>query len=209
MAASRKRSCSASSRPCCRASRSCGIWRSKSNGWKATSKRSPTGRPARNARPIAARRAVAARYVPHRVRPGRDATGTFLQRVLRAFHTCRATSNGRGTAGSVLLQYRPISSYGWHRHLTAANIAEILPPQPSRWSSTRNDARPAASRRSWRAGMHAYCRTTNHSPHSMAARRTWQRRPVRCPRLCVRCRCSGACCRRDICRRSSALAALR
>ena len=49
---------------------------------------------------IAARRAVAARYVPHRVRPGRDATGTFLQRVLRAFHTCRATSNGRGTAGS-------------------------------------------------------------------------------------------------------------
>ena len=53
------------------------------------------GRPPRNARrragqpatrdPIAARRAVAARYVPHRVRPATQ-PGTFLQRVLRAFH---------------------------------------------------------------------------------------------------------------------------
>ncbi|KVU50015.1 PEP-utilizing enzyme [Burkholderia cepacia] len=58
---------------------------------------------------------------------------TFLQRVLRAFHYVPGDVEWAWDGTQLwLLQYRPISSYGWHRHLTAANIAEILPPQPSR-----------------------------------------------------------------------------
>ncbi|WP_240202738.1 PEP-utilizing enzyme, partial [Burkholderia sp. LMG 13014] len=57
----------------------------------------------------------------------------FLQRVLRAFHYVPGDVEWAWDGTRLwLLQYRPISSYGWHRHLTAANIAEILPPQPSR-----------------------------------------------------------------------------
>lgn len=58
---------------------------------------------------------------------------TFLQAVLHAFHYVAGDVEWAWDGSRLwLLQYRPISTYGWRRHLTAANIAEILPPQPSR-----------------------------------------------------------------------------
>lgn len=57
----------------------------------------------------------------------------FLQNVLRAFHYVPGDVEWAWDGVQLwLLQYRPISDYGWRRHLTSANIAEILPPQPSR-----------------------------------------------------------------------------
>ncbi|MCQ3031171.1 alpha/beta fold hydrolase [Pseudomonas syringae] len=57
----------------------------------------------------------------------------FLQGVLRVFHYVPGDVEWAWDGRQLwLLQYRPISDYGWRRHLTAANIAEILPPQPSR-----------------------------------------------------------------------------
>lgn len=56
----------------------------------------------------------------------------FLQGVLRTFHYVPGDVEWAWDGTQLwLLQYRPISDYGWRRHLTAANIAEILPPQPS------------------------------------------------------------------------------
>lgn len=58
----------------------------------------------------------------------------FLQGVLRTFHYVPGDVEWAWDGRQLwLLQYRPISDYGWRRHLTAANIAEILPPQPSRF----------------------------------------------------------------------------
>ncbi|MCQ9423965.1 alpha/beta hydrolase [Pseudomonas sp. LJDD11] len=58
----------------------------------------------------------------------------FLQGVLRVFHYVPGDVEWAWDGQQLwLLQYRPISDYGWRRHLTAANIAEILPPQPSRF----------------------------------------------------------------------------
>ncbi|MGE8413706.1 MAG: alpha/beta hydrolase [Pseudomonas sp.] len=58
----------------------------------------------------------------------------FLQGVLKAFHYVPGDIEWAWDGQQLwLLQYRPISDYGWRRHLTAANIAEILPPQPSRF----------------------------------------------------------------------------
>ncbi|MBD8575975.1 alpha/beta hydrolase [Pseudomonas syringae] len=58
----------------------------------------------------------------------------FLQGVLRVFHYVQGDVEWAWDGQQLwLLQYRPISDYGWRRHLTAANIAEILPPQPSRF----------------------------------------------------------------------------
>ncbi|MCS3470961.1 pimeloyl-ACP methyl ester carboxylesterase [Pseudomonas sp. JUb42] len=57
----------------------------------------------------------------------------FLQGVLRVFHYVPGDVEWAWDGSQLwLLHYRPISDYGWRRHLTAANIAEILPPQPSR-----------------------------------------------------------------------------
>lgn len=58
----------------------------------------------------------------------------FLQGVLKVFHYVPGDVEWAWDGQQLwLLQYRPISDYGWRRHLTAANIAEILPPQPSRF----------------------------------------------------------------------------
>ncbi|AKA23528.1 alpha/beta fold hydrolase [Pseudomonas chlororaphis] len=58
----------------------------------------------------------------------------FLQGVLKVFHYVPGDIEWAWDGRQLwLLQYRPISDYGWRRHLTAANIAEILPPQPSRF----------------------------------------------------------------------------
>lgn len=58
----------------------------------------------------------------------------FLQGVLKVFHYVPGDVEWAWNGQQLwLLQYRPISDYGWRRHLTAANIAEILPPQPSRF----------------------------------------------------------------------------
>jgi hypothetical protein len=57
----------------------------------------------------------------------------FLQGVLKVFHYVPGDIEWAWDGHQLwLLQYRPISEHGWRRHLTAANIAEILPPQPSR-----------------------------------------------------------------------------
>lgn len=62
-----------------------------------------------------------------------DRLWQFLQGVLRVFHYVPGDVEWAWDGRQLwLLQYRPISDYGWRRHLTAANIAEILPPQPSR-----------------------------------------------------------------------------
>jgi len=62
-----------------------------------------------------------------------QALWAFLQDVLRVFHYVPGDVEWAWDGQQLwLLQYRPISDYGWRRHLTAANIAEILPPQPSR-----------------------------------------------------------------------------
>ena len=62
-----------------------------------------------------------------------DLLWRFLQDVLRVFHYVPGDVEWAWDGTQLwLLQYRPISDYGWRRHLTAANIAEILPPQPSR-----------------------------------------------------------------------------
>ncbi|MEO6677542.1 MAG: alpha/beta hydrolase [Pseudomonas sp.] len=61
-----------------------------------------------------------------------DVLWRFLQGVLRVFHYVPGDVEWAWDGQQLwLLQYRPISDYGWRRHLTAANIAEILPPQPS------------------------------------------------------------------------------
>ena len=61
-----------------------------------------------------------------------DLLWRFLQGVLRVFHYVPGDVEWAWDGTQLwLLQYRPISDYGWRRHLTAANIAEILPPQPS------------------------------------------------------------------------------
>ncbi len=58
----------------------------------------------------------------------------FLQEVLRVFHYVPGDIEWAWDGAQLwLLQYRPVTDYGWRRHLTAANIAEILPPQPSRF----------------------------------------------------------------------------
>lgn len=58
----------------------------------------------------------------------------FLQSVLRVFHYVPGDVEWAWDGKQLwLLQYRPISSYGWRRHLTSANIGEILPAQPSRF----------------------------------------------------------------------------
>ncbi|MCP3752809.1 PEP-utilizing enzyme [Pseudomonas sp. SBB6] len=65
---------------------------------------------------------------------GLDATALwgFLQGVLKVFHYVPGDVEWAWDGQQLwLLQYRPISEHGWRRHLTAANIAEILPPQPS------------------------------------------------------------------------------
>ncbi|MFK3774126.1 alpha/beta hydrolase [Pseudomonas sp. NPDC089406] len=59
---------------------------------------------------------------------------SFLQGVLKVFHYVPGDIEWAWDGQQLwLLQYRPISEHGWRRHLTAANIAEILPPQPSRF----------------------------------------------------------------------------
>jgi len=63
-----------------------------------------------------------------------DKLWEFLQGVLRTFHYVPGDVEWAWDGTQLwLLQYRPISDYGWRRHLTSANIAEILPPQPSRF----------------------------------------------------------------------------
>ena len=58
----------------------------------------------------------------------------FLQAVLKVFHYVPGDVEWAWDGRQLwLLQYRPISEHGWRRHLTSANIAEILPPQPSRF----------------------------------------------------------------------------
>jgi pimeloyl-ACP methyl ester carboxylesterase len=62
-----------------------------------------------------------------------DKLWDFLQNVLKTFHYVPGDVEWAWDGTQLwLLQYRPISDYGWRRHLTSANIAEILPPQPSR-----------------------------------------------------------------------------
>jgi hypothetical protein len=63
----------------------------------------------------------------------RDKLWHFLQSVLRTFHYVHGDIEWAWDGDQLwLLQYRPISNYNWRRHLTAANISEILPAQPSR-----------------------------------------------------------------------------
>ena len=57
----------------------------------------------------------------------------FLNKILGIFHYVHGDVEWAWDGQEIwLLQYRPITSYSWRRHLTAANIAEILPAQPSR-----------------------------------------------------------------------------
>ena len=57
----------------------------------------------------------------------------FLQSVLRTFHYIHGDIEWAWDGVQLwLLQYRPISHHHWRRHLTSANISEILPSQPSR-----------------------------------------------------------------------------
>ena len=63
----------------------------------------------------------------------REQLWDFLQETLRVFHYVPGDIEWAWDGQQLwLLQYRPVTDYGWRRHLTAANIAEILPPQPSR-----------------------------------------------------------------------------
>lgn len=56
----------------------------------------------------------------------------FMQNVLQVFHYVAGDIEWAWDGHTLwLLQYRPVTDYGWRRQLTAANIAEILPPQPS------------------------------------------------------------------------------
>lgn len=58
---------------------------------------------------------------------------TFLGKVLRVFHYVHGDIEWAWDGSQLwLLQYRPVTTYHWRRHLTAANIGEILPPRPSR-----------------------------------------------------------------------------
>lgn len=62
-----------------------------------------------------------------------DSLWHFLQNVLKTFHYVHGDVEWAWDGKQLwLLQYRPITAYGWRRNLTSANIAEILPPQPSR-----------------------------------------------------------------------------
>lgn len=57
----------------------------------------------------------------------------FLQEVLHVFHYVHGDIEWAWDGRRLwLLQYRPVTGYGWRRHLSSANIAEILPSQPSR-----------------------------------------------------------------------------
>ncbi|WP_374347503.1 PEP-utilizing enzyme [Chitinimonas sp.] len=57
----------------------------------------------------------------------------FLQAVLRAFHYVHGDVEWAWDGQQLwLLQYRPVTRYGWRRHITSANLDEILPPAPSR-----------------------------------------------------------------------------
>ncbi|HSC81049.1 MAG TPA: PEP-utilizing enzyme [Chitinolyticbacter sp.] len=57
----------------------------------------------------------------------------FLQAVVHAFHYAHLDIEWAWDGQALhLLQARPVTTYPWRRHLTAANIGEILPPQPSR-----------------------------------------------------------------------------
>lgn len=57
----------------------------------------------------------------------------FLQSVVRAFHYSHCDIEWAWDGIALhLLQVRPVTAYAWRRNLTAANIGEILPPQPSR-----------------------------------------------------------------------------
>lgn len=56
----------------------------------------------------------------------------FLQRVIATFHYVAGDIEWAWDGKQLwLFQYRPITTYDWQRHLTTANIEEILPPQPS------------------------------------------------------------------------------
>lgn len=158
----------------------------------------------------------------------------FLQRVLRAFHYVPGDVEWAWDGTQLwLLQYRPISTYGWHRHLTAANIAEILPPQPSRlveYAQRRAAGSIPAIMARWDArvlrdnepftALYGGASYINNDlflarladwgcrPPTTAARSAVRRRRCagdRCA-CCAHCRCSGACCasRAGTCRRSRA-----
>lgn len=56
----------------------------------------------------------------------------FLQQVIATFHYVAGDIEWAWDGKQLwLFQYRPITEYDWQRHLTTANIEEILPPQPS------------------------------------------------------------------------------
>ncbi|WP_035054441.1 PEP-utilizing enzyme [Andreprevotia chitinilytica] len=63
----------------------------------------------------------------------RQALWAFLQAVVRTFHYAHLDIEWAWDGQALhLLQARPVTTYPWRRHLTAANIGEILPPAPSR-----------------------------------------------------------------------------
>ncbi|SMC27506.1 PEP-utilising enzyme, mobile domain [Andreprevotia lacus DSM 23236] len=69
--------------------------------------------------------------------PGHGLSGQrlwdFLQQVVRTFHYAQLDIEWAWDGRQLhLLQARPVTVYPWRRQLTAANIGEILPPQPSR-----------------------------------------------------------------------------
>jgi len=72
-----------------------------------------------------------------RLEPGHGLEATelqaFLLQVLHCFHYVHGDVEWAWDGQQLwLLQYRPVTEYGWRRHLTDANIAEILPARPSR-----------------------------------------------------------------------------
>lgn len=56
----------------------------------------------------------------------------FFQKVVHIFHYSHCDIEWAWDGHNLqLLQVRPVTSHNWKRHLTAANISEILPSQPS------------------------------------------------------------------------------